>query len=188
MSIQFPRFLRAVAGGAGVAALLVMWGCSTAKTTGAAGVTYAMGSPAYAGPLTVTALEAEWKERLESDAGPREPKNRFLLVRITVTNGGGTEQALPLLNLVDAKGDMHLEEDKGEGVQNWLGLLRILKPAQTEEGYLIFDVPPAAYKLRVSTGGDPEQEMVALIDIPFKLDAVVPGRGTELINPIPPKQ
>jgi hypothetical protein len=186
MSIQFPRFRRAVVGGACVAALVVGWGCSRAKTTGSGGVTYAMGSPAYAGALTVTALEAEWKESLETDAGPRQPKNRFLLIRIIVTNGGGAEQALPLLNLVDAKGAMYLEEDKGEGVQNWLGLLRLLKPAQTEEGYLIFDVPPAAYKLRLSTGGDPEQEMTALIDIPFKLDAVAPG--TELINPIQPKQ
>jgi hypothetical protein len=188
MSIQFPHFLKAVVAGVGLAVLLAGWGCSRAKTGVAGGVTYAMGSPAYAGPLTVMALEAEWKERLETDAGSREPKHRFLLIRITATNGGGTEQALPLLNLVDTKGAMYLEEDKGEGVQNWLGLLRILKPAQTEEGFLIFDVPPAAYKLRVSTGGDPEQEMTALIDIPFKLEAVQPGSGTEMVSPAAPKQ
>jgi len=186
MSIQFPRFRTMAVAAAAVALLGALAGCSGAKKAGGSGVTYPMGSQVYVGPLTVNALETEWKEKLDTDSGPREPKNRFLLIRVTVTNGGGGEQGLPLLNLVDSKGTMYLEEDKGEGVPKWLGLLRLLKPAQTEEGYLIFDVPPASYKLRVSTGGDPEQEMFALIDIPFKLDSVQPNAGTDLIAPPEP--
>jgi hypothetical protein len=151
MLIQFPRFRTAAVAATALAVLAALAGCSSAKKAGGSGVTYPMGSQVYVGPLTLNALETEWKERLDTDNGQREPKHRFLLIRVTVTNGGGGEQGLPLLNLVDSKGTMYLEEDK----------------------------------LRVSTGGDPEQEMFALIDIPFKLDSVQPNAGTDLIAPPP---
>jgi hypothetical protein len=187
MSIHFPHRRSAALLLASLLLLTATVGCFRDKKRRAEGSS-PMGSPVYVGPLTVTALESEWKESLDTGSGTREPKNRFLLIRVTATNGGGAEAALPLLNLVDSKGNTYLEEDKGEGVPTWLGLLRILRPAQTEDGHLLFDVPPASYKLRVTTGGDPEQEMSALIDIPFRLESLQPGGGTELINPVPQPQ
>ena len=170
---------------AGIAGALVVFSsaCSSRPRAKEAGKGQPMGSQVYVGPLTFTALEAEWKEQLEGENGPRLPKSRFLLLRVTVTNGGGSEQGLPLLTVVDSKGNSYLEEDKGEGVARWLGLLRVLKPAQTEEGYLIFDAPPGSYQLRVTTGGDPEQEMTALIDIPFRIDSAAPNAAPDIIMP-----
>ena len=174
MSIQIPSLRGAATLGASGVLVLCTLACSNTPRSRESSQTYPMGSPVYVGPLTFTALEAEWKDQLDTENGPRMPKQRFLLLRVTVTNAGGTEQGVPLLSVVDTKGNAYIEEDKGEGVARWLGLLRILKPAQTEEGYLIFDAPPGAYKLRVTTGGDPEQEMSALIDIPFRLDTGTP--------------
>ena len=144
-----------------------------------------MGQPVNVGSLTYTALESEWRDSLDTVNGPRLPKNRFLLIRISVTNAGGSDAGFPLLHLVDSKKGEHIEEDKGDGVEKWFGLLRIVKPGSTDEGYLIFDVPPASYRLRVTTGGDPEKEITALVEIPFKLEGA--QQGPEL--PItPPKQ
>lgn len=181
MSIQI-RSIRAgvVLGMAGALALCCL-GCFSKSRSSEAAKPYPMGTQVYVGPLTFTALEAEWKDQLDTENGARQPKRRFLMVRVTVTNGGGAVQGLPLLSLVDSKGNTYLEEDKGEGVARWLGLLRELKPAQTEEGYLLFDVAPGSYQLRVTTGGDPEQEMTAMIEIPFKLDTG--GGAVDIVLP-----
>ncbi len=55
-----------------------------------------------------------------------------------------------------------------------MGYLRLLQPRESRSGRLLFDVPQGAYKLRVSSGGDPESEQTALIDIPFQLNSDVP--------------
>jgi hypothetical protein len=131
---------------------------------------FPLGSAVVVGPLTYSALEVEWRDSLDGQFGQRLPKNRWMLVRMTVTNGGGADQTCPLLTVVDSKGETYLEDDKGEGVRQWLGLIRILKPAETLEGSILFDVPPGAYTLRVTTGGDPEREVTSNIEIPFRLD------------------
>jgi hypothetical protein len=147
-----------------------------------------MGSQVAVGALTYTALETEWRDGLDSDKGPRTPKHRFLLIKVTITNGGGTESYAPLLYLVDGKGQEYIEEDKGDGVQNWMGTLRLLGPAQTSEGMLLFDVPQGSYQLRVSTGGDPEKEVAALVTIPFRLDAIREGGVPQVQVPEPEKK
>jgi hypothetical protein len=133
---------------------------------------YQMGQVVSLGSLSYTAVETEWRDFLDGQEGRRLPKSQFLLIKVVVTNGGGGEVSLPLLTLIDAKGASHLEEDKGDGVPQWLGLLRLLKPAESEEGTLLFDVPPGSYRLRVSTGGDPEKELAGLVEIPYQLDNV----------------
>lgn len=133
---------------------------------------YQMGQTVSLGAITYTALETEWRSSLDGNDGRRTPKNQFMLIKVMVTNGGGSEAGLPLLTLIDGKGNSYLEEDKGDGVPQWLGLLRLLKPAESEEGSLLFDVPPGSYRLRVSTGGDPEKEIAALVEIPYQLDNV----------------
>ena len=134
----------------------------------------AMGAPLAVGPLTYTAVETEWRDIIDSPQGQRVPKNRFLLVHISVLNAASEQKAAPLLQLVDAKGNVYPEIAEGEGVQDWLGYLRLLQPKESRSGRLLFDVPQGAYKLRVSSGGDPESEQTALIDIPFQLNSDVP--------------
>lgn len=133
-----------------------------------------MGVPLAVGPLTYTAVETEWRDIIDSPQGERVPKNRFLWVNVTVMNSSSEQKAAPLLQLVDAKGGTFPEIAEGEGVPDWMGYLRLLQPRESRSGRLLFDVPQGAYKLRVSSGGDPESEQTALIDIPFQLNSDVP--------------
>jgi len=129
----------------------------------------AMGSAVAVGQLTYTAIESEWRETLESTNGQRIPRNRYLLINISVVNNAPEEKAAPLLQLEDAKGQVYPEISEGGGVPEWLGYLRLLQTKETRSGRLLFDVPQGAYKLRVSSGGEPENEQTALIEIPFQL-------------------
>ena len=134
-----------------------------------------MGERVQVGGLIYTILHTDWKDQLgEAVTAARVPTHRFLLVHLTVTNGGGTEAPIPPLVLVDQKGQTHQELSSGEGVPDWLGMIRLVKPASTDEGQILFDVPRGAYKLQVSEGGDPEQEKTALVDLPLSLDPQAP--------------
>lgn len=129
----------------------------------------ALGTPVAVGQLTYTAIESEWRETLESSNGQRIPRNRYLMINISVLNNAPEERAAPLLQVEDAKGQVYPEVSEGGGVPEWLGYLRLLQTRETRSGRLLFDVPQGAYKLRVSSGGDPESEQTALIEIPFQL-------------------
>ena len=165
-AFQFTDFALMIA-----ACTLAFSGCQRTASPERVG---AMGSPLAVGPLTYTALEIEWRDVLDSPQGQRVPKNRFLLVHVTVLNASSEQKAAPLLQLVDAKGGVHPEIAEGEGVPDWLGYLRLLQPRESRFGRLLFDVPQGAYKLRVSSGGDPEAEQTALIDLPLQLNSEVP--------------
>ena len=56
-------------------------------------------------------------------------------------------------------------------------------PASTIRGSLVFDVPAGDYYLRITDGGDLENERTALIEIPMTLDA--PGALESTPAPIP---
>ena len=129
-----------------------------------------LGTPVAVGALTYTVVETEWRESLDADSGQRMPKNRFLLVHISVANSSSEQKAAPLLQLTDAKGETFTELAEGDGVPEWMGYLRLLQPNETRSGRLLFDAPPGAYKLRVSSGGDPESEQVAYVEIPLQLN------------------
>ncbi len=62
-------------------------------------------------------------------------------------------------------------------MQDWIGNTRQVPPSETAQGYLLFDVPPKHYKLKVL--GD-EEKQVALIDIPLTFDSDVPDVTTPL--------
>lgn len=127
-----------------------------------------MGDPAVAGKLTFTVLETKWQSQLESSLAPRMPERNFLLIRLTVTNGGGTEATIPFLKLENSSGDQFPEIENGTGVDGWLGMLRRLRPAETEEGWILFDVPTNSYRLRV-TDGNLDSERVTYVSIPLTM-------------------
>ena len=76
---------------------------------------------------------------------------------------------LPHTRLIKPDGTEIAEVTEIDGFPQWLGLLRKVEPASTEQGYVVFDVPVGAYKLQVSSGGDPENEQLAQIEIPANL-------------------
>jgi hypothetical protein len=55
-------------------------------------------------------------------------------------------------------------------VDNWFGLLRRIGPSQTEQGWVVFDAPMAAYKMVVTDGGEIGAEKTAHVEIPVHLE------------------
>lgn len=128
-----------------------------------------MGEKVQIGPMTYSVLESEWKTALTE--GGRAPKNRFLFLRITMTNSGGQPAAAPSFELEAADGTRYQELTQNvEGVNNWLGLLRNVPPSSSQQGAIIFDAPIAAYKLVIPESGDITQEKYALVEIPVHLE------------------
>ena len=136
---------------------------------------YRMGERVAAGRLIYNVLETDWHVQLGEGPNPRIPNHRFLLIRLTVTNSGIEESNIPLLALVNARGETFNELSEGEGVPEWLGLLRRIKPAGTEQGRVIFDVPRGPYRLLVKDDTlETEPEKVALIEIPHQFEGQNP--------------
>jgi len=148
-------------------------------------VVHEMGELTTVGPVIYNVLETEWRTQLGDPVEPMIPERRFLIVRLTVNNSGNQQAAIPLLNVVDSEGDSHLEVSEVKGVRNWLGLLRILEPAAAVQGRIVFDVEPSDYMLRVTDGGNLEDERTALVSLPLSLDTpgvevAIPGSTPEL--------
>lgn len=163
-----------------LAAVLLMTGCQRGGSANER--VFQMGAPVAVGPLSYNVIDQNWYESLTTETGQRLPKHRFLILNLTVTNGGAGVQGVPLLTIVGSDGKEYMEETRGEGVPSWLGMIRSAGPAQTEQGNVLFDAPPGTYKLRVSSGGDPESEQTAMIVLPFRVEAPTTV-GTDAIKP-----
>lgn len=163
-----------------------MAGCG-GKTANAK-IDYEIGERVSLGNVTYTILETGWKAELGEMPKVRYPESRFLVIRLAVTNGTGNEVSLPLFKLETSAGKQVSETNNGEGIQEWLGLLRRVQPAETVTGRIAFDVPIGPTKLRVVGPLDPSQndEKYALIHIPLNLDSdPILGVPTSTIVPTP---
>lgn len=100
----------------------------------------------------------------------RLPERNFLLVHLSVTNGGGQTASIQFLSVENSRGDHFPESENGQGVDNWLGVLREVKPAETEEGWIVFDVPQNTYRLQIVDHGDAANERVAYVELPLRLE------------------
>jgi hypothetical protein len=132
---------------------------------------YQMGERVVVGPLAYNVIETVWQTQIGNEFRMRIPEQRYLLVTVSVTNGGGHDISVPLLKLEGQNGTTYTELDNGEGVNQWFGLLRTLNPAQTQQGRLLFDVPLGTYRLRLTDGGDPGTEKSARVVIPLRMDS-----------------
>jgi len=131
---------------------------------------FAMGSPVSVGPFTYVVTESVWLESLDGNEGRRLPQDRFLSLSLSISNHGDAEAYVPMLRLVDAKGNEYPELTKGDGFPQWLGIMRPLAPSQSESGQILFDVRPGEYSLIVSSGGDAEKEITSRVIIPLRAD------------------
>ena len=175
-TIRLPRRTICLAGCAAVLAALS--GCTQKARI------FPMGEKVQVGGVIYTVLDAEWTGELDPGSPTaRTPTHRYLLVHLSVNNAGSKEVNLPLLNAVDSAGQEHLELSEGQGVVEWLGLLRPLNPTESKDGRIVFDIPMGAYNLRLSDGGDPESERTALVALP---PASKQGMESPLLNQ--PKQ
>jgi len=135
---------------------------------------FAMGERVPVGQMTYSVVESEWKAQLGESFKTRTPENRFLLIKLSVTNGTGQDASIPLLTLEASNGQTYRELSDGEGVVNWFGLLRTISPGQTQQGAIVFDVPLTSFKLRVPDISDPGLERYVTVQIPLRLDSDVP--------------
>jgi hypothetical protein len=133
-------------------------------------LTYEMGERVENGPFTYTVVESSWRSQLGEGFNVRTPQNRFLILSVTVTNGGGSEASIPMLSLESSNGQIFQELQDGTGVPDWMGVLRTLKPASTLTGRIIFDAPLSTFHLRLPDNGEPGYEKYARVEIPLHLD------------------
>lgn len=131
---------------------------------------FSMGDRAQVGALVYSVLETQWAERLGEAPGVQLPSNRFLLVRVSVTNGGNRTLYVPQATLVAADGRTYGELTEVQGVPDWWGVLRKLGPAETGTHWIVFDAPRADYRLRVYDEEDVEADSrrTALIELPVR--------------------
>jgi Domain of unknown function (DUF4352) len=148
--------------------LIFLSGCRSPGPLTAA--EYNVGDKVQLGPLVYNVIEAEWKSQLGEFPSLRMPERSFLIIRLVVTNGGGESIMIPQTKLENSNGETFQELTDGAGLPNWLGLLRSLKPAGTERGEILFDVPANSYRLRLTDGSDAEHAPVAYVRIPLSFD------------------
>jgi hypothetical protein len=148
--------------------LIVLAGCQQQVRTN---LTYEMGERVENPPFTYIVVESSWRSELGEGFQARAAKNRFLVVTLSVTNGGGSETSVPMLSVEGANSQLYPELSDGAGVTNWLGVLRTVKPAETLQGRIVFDVPRGTYRLRLPDAGETGYEKYAWVNIPLSLDA-----------------
>jgi len=125
---------------------------------------YVMGEKVQLGKLSYTVFDTQWLTHLGDATTGRVPQNRFLLVRFTVVSSDSGEVPAPAMTIEDDKGQVYEELSNGEGVPQWAGYLRNVKPAEAVQGNALFDAPPAHYKLKLSDEGGTR---FAVVDIPL---------------------
>jgi len=133
-------------------------------------INFQMGDRITAGPVVYNVIQTMWRTQLGDIFKTRVPENRFLVITLSATNGGGREASVPLLTLEGDNGKEYRELENGDGVNNWFGLIRSISPAETRQGNIVFDVPLTSYRLRLTDGSEPGTEKFVWVDIPLRLD------------------
>jgi len=142
---------------------------------------YSMGERVQVGPLVYNVMEADWRPKMGEGEQARIPSHRFLTVHLSVTNGGGEALSIPSLKLLDDNGRTYDESIDGQNVPSWLGLIRKLKPVDTLEGNILFDVEPKSYKLKLNDDADAGQP--ALVEMPLRFELEKPVIPSALGTP-----
>ncbi|HWE49333.1 MAG TPA: DUF4352 domain-containing protein [Bryobacteraceae bacterium] len=149
--------------GFGLIPVLLLAGCSSTPAKKEAKV-FSAGEKATVGNLVYSVVDTQFAPVLGDDpASQRTPKDRFVVVQISVSNSGSAEANIPALTLVDDSGQTYPELGDGTGVQRWLGVIRKVGATQTESGEVLFDAPAKHYRLRLTDELDDEVS----IDIPL---------------------
>jgi len=137
--------------------------------------TYNMGERVDLGHIVYVVFETQWLMRIGEGADERIPQNRFFLVRMQATNSLGSDIIVPNFTIEDDNGKVYHELDNGEGVPQWIGFLRSVKPAESAQGNAVFDAPPRHYKMKIL---DENSDRAAYIDIPLSFGAETPEMPT----------
>ena len=143
---------------------------------------YRLGDKVQVGPLVYTVIEADWRTKLGEGAQARAPSRRFLIIHLSVTNGSSETLSIPGLRLIGDTGIVQSESMDGQNVPSWLGLIRKLKPVDTIEGNILFDVEPKSYKLKLDD--DTNQGPAPLVELPLRFGLERPEVPSVLNPPV----
>jgi hypothetical protein len=142
---------------------------------------FRMGERVQVGPLIYNVFEADWRPQLGEGPLARRPARRFLIVHLSVTNSGAETLSAPALKLLDDAGSVYSESIDGQNVPSWWGLIRKVKPADTLEGNILFDVDPKSYKLKLDDDSDPDRK--AMVEMPLRFGLEEPTMPSALGTP-----
>jgi hypothetical protein len=142
---------------------LVLMGCSTSLKKEAK--IYSIGEKVTIGSLTYSVVDTEIVPQLGDDpATARNPANRFYLIKVSVSNSSNADLPIPAMTLMDDSGQAYNELADGAKVPQWLGVVRKVAAAQTDQGNVVFDAPAKHYRLRLT---DETDETEVAIDVPL---------------------
>jgi hypothetical protein len=139
---------------------------------------FRLGEKVQVGPLIYNVFETKWEGQIGEGPQARMPTHRFLKLHLTVVNSGAEVLSMPPLRLIDEAGRNYDESMEGQGLPQWVGMIRNVKPANTLEGYALFDVEPKSYQLKLDDGS--ESGKVTMVDLPLQFEAKKPS--TELLE------
>jgi hypothetical protein len=149
----------------------VLTSCGDSGDKPASPRTYSLGEKVTLGHIVYQVFETQWLTHMGQGVDARVPQHRFFLVRLSATNGGGGDVTVPNFSMEDDHGNSYPELSAGEGVPQYIGFLRMVKPADSVQGNAIFDAPPQHYKMKIA---DETGEIAAYIDIPLSFVAETP--------------
>ena len=153
------------------AVLLVLCSCGDSGDRAFPVRTYTMGERVTLGHIVYVVYETQWLTQIGTGADARVPQNRFFLVRLSAVNSAGSDIIVPNFMLEDDSGATFPELSAGEGVPQYVGYLRSVKPAESVQGNAVFDAPPRHYKMKIV---DETGERTAYIDIPLNFVSETP--------------
>ena len=109
-----------------------------------------MGERITLGHIVYQVFETQWLTHIGEGADARIPQHRFFLVRLSAVNSPGADVIVPNFTLEDDNGNTYPELSSGEGVPQYIGYLRTVKPAESAQGNALFDAPPRHYKMKIA--------------------------------------
>jgi hypothetical protein len=188
MRLRHPRYLLLVAA---VSAAFLTSGCGDDEKPPVR--TYSMGEKITLGHITYVVYETQWMTHLGEGAESRVPQNRFFLVRLSAANAANKDIIVPNFSIEDDTGKSYAElgGDQAQGVPQYIGYLRKVKPAEAAQGHAVFDAPPRHYKLKLT---DEDSDKFAYVDIPLSFTSESPDvpqvgdPSKDMPKPIPAKK
>ena len=156
---------------AAVAAASLLSSCGDGGEKSSTVRTYSLGERFTLGHIVYMVFETQWLTHIGEGTDARIPQHRFFLVRLSAVNGYGSDIIVPNFSVEDDSGKSYPELSSGEGVPQYIGYLRNVKPAESSQGNALFDAPPRHYRLKLS---DENGERTAYVDIPLSFVAESP--------------
>ena len=141
-----------------------------------------MGERVQLGHLIYTVFETQWLTHLGEGPNTRCRRTAISWCASASPTAGPANVIVPGMSLVDDSGETHTEVSNGERRAAVDRTLRQVKPAESAQGNMLFDVPPKHYKLQVATK---TEQRTALVDIPLTFGAETPELATPSASPAP---